>query len=89
MGFKPIVTGATSQRVNRFATATPVDTRSWCPIADSNCYPLIEGQVSCRIRRMGPGVFASAAANCLRVGIETGTPPGTRTWICRIKSPVF
>ena len=27
MGFKPIVTGATSRRVNRFATATPVDTR--------------------------------------------------------------
>jgi hypothetical protein len=27
MGFKPIMTGATSQRVNRFATATPVDTR--------------------------------------------------------------
>ena len=27
MGFKPILTGATSQRVNHFATATPVDTR--------------------------------------------------------------
>ena len=32
MGFKPIMTGATSQRVNRFATATPVGTRGWCPI---------------------------------------------------------
>ena len=38
MGFKPIVTGATSQRVNRFATATPVGTRYWSPITESNCY---------------------------------------------------
>ena len=46
MGFKPIVTGATSQRVNRFATATPVDSRGWCPITELNCYFLDVSQVS-------------------------------------------
>ncbi len=40
MGFKPIMTGATSQRVNHFATATPVGTRGWCPITELNCYHL-------------------------------------------------
>ena len=46
MGFKPIMTGATSQRVNRFATATPVDTRGWSPITESNSYLLDVSRVS-------------------------------------------
>jgi hypothetical protein len=45
-GFEPLVTGATFQRVNRFATDTTK-------------------------------------------AIVAGTSPGTRTWICRIKSPVL
>ncbi len=46
MGFEPIVTGATIQRVSRFATATPVGTRDWCPITELNCYLLDVSQVS-------------------------------------------
>ena len=46
MGFKPIMTGATSQRVNHFATATPVGTRGWCPITELNCCCLVENRVS-------------------------------------------
>lgn len=42
MGFKPIMTGATSQRVNRFATATPVGTRSWSPNTELNGYLLAD-----------------------------------------------
>lgn len=70
MGFKPIMTGATSQRVNRFATATPVGTRSWCPITELNCYlpddkiarrPLLHIHV---LRGTGAFLFGGRGRNC-------------------------
>ena len=49
MGFEPILTGVTFQRVSRFATATPIGTPNWYPMTESNCRLLDVSQASCRL----------------------------------------
>ena len=66
MGFEPMVTGPTIQRVSRFATAA---TDCWYPITESNCCLLDVSQAPCHwtngIELVEPGRF-KLPTSCLR-----------------------